>query len=252
MDYAQSRLQARFGERPDELLWQNLEAALESAAALEIARASALRRWVAGVAPQADRHAIEVGLRACWRECVAEVASWAPCSWQPALLWTRVLVDLPAVCYLARGGVPLPWMFTDPLLQVYAQADSATRETLLREDFQALLGASHKTPDRMPASAGPELPQVRQAWLDEWRRRWPRWGDTTSLENLVRLFDAAMKQPGEIGRPELLRRLRALFRRSLLRPAAAFIYLAFAALDIERLRAGLLKHELRREGIIPS
>ncbi|MFA7270530.1 MAG: hypothetical protein WC073_14420 [Sterolibacterium sp.] len=252
MDYAQSRLQARFGERPNEFLWQNLEAALESAAALEIARSSVLKRWVAGIAPHADSHAIELTLRACWRECVSEVAAWVPCSWQPALLWTRVLVDLPAVCYLARGGVPLPWMLSDPLLQVYARADSATRETLLREDFHALLGAPRINSGRMPALASPDLPQVRQAWLDEWRRRWPRWGDTTSLENLARLFDAAMQQRGEIGRPELLRRLRALFRRSLLRPAAAFIYIAFAALDIERLRAGLLKHDLRREGIIPS
>ena len=37
-------------------------------------------------------------------------------------------------------------------------------------------------------------------FLDEWRRRWPRWGDTASLENLAGLFEAAMNQPAVTGR----------------------------------------------------
>src|ERR1035437_5461362 len=123
MDYAQSRLQARFGDRPDESLWQQLEAVPEPYTALELARSSGLKRWVAGIALHADRHAIEIALRACWRECVSEIASWMPFSWQPALLWTRELVDLPALGYLARGGAPLPWMFYDPVLKVYARCD---------------------------------------------------------------------------------------------------------------------------------
>jgi hypothetical protein len=252
MDYAQSRLQARFGERPDELLWQELEAAPEPAAALELARSSGLRRWVAGIAPHADSHELEIALRARWRECVAELASWMPSSWQPALLWTRGLVDLPALCYLARGGAPLPWMLGDPVLQVYARADSITRETMLREDCRALMGSSFEALGHagLPAIAG--RTQICRAWLDEWRRRWPRCSDTTSLENLARLLDAAMRQPAAVGRPELLHQLRKLFRRSVLRPVAVFIYIALTALDLERLRAGLLKHALAREGIIPS
>ncbi|HEY5293647.1 MAG TPA: hypothetical protein VIJ43_15180, partial [Burkholderiales bacterium] len=63
MDYAQARLQARFGERPDESTWQKLESAPEPAAALEIARSSGLRRWVAGITPDSDSHAIEIALR---------------------------------------------------------------------------------------------------------------------------------------------------------------------------------------------
>jgi len=252
MDYAQSRLQARFGELPDELLWRKLEAVAEPAAALEIAQSCGLRRWVVGIAPRADKHQIELTLRAHWRECVAEIASWMPWSWQPALLWTRELVDLPALVYLARGAAPLPWMLDDPALQVYARADSITRQTMLRDDCPAFMGASPEAFDRTVLQARPGLSQISQAWLIEWRRRWPGWSDTAALENLARLFLAAMKQPALIGRPELARKLRSLFRRSVLDPVVAFIYIGFAALDIERLRAGLLKHAMVEQGIIPS
>jgi hypothetical protein len=252
MDYAQSRLQSRFGEFPDDLLWQKFDDASEPAAALEIAQSCGLRRWVAGITPHADGHEIEIVLRARWRDCVTEIASWMPCRWRPALMWVRELADLPALCYLARGAAPLPWMFDDPVLQVYARADSITRETMLREDFRAFMGSSSETLDQAVLQAMPGPSQISQAWLEEWRRRWPRWSDTASFENLVRLFDAAMKQPAVIGRTELLRKLRSLFRCSVLHPVLVFIYIAFAALDVERLRAGLLKHSLAHEGIISS
>ena len=250
MDYAQSRLQARFGERPDELLWQELEAAPEPAAALKLARSSGLRRWVAGIAPHADSHEIEIALRARWRECVTEISSWVPENWQPALLWTRGLVDLPALYYLARGGTPLHWMFSDPVLHVYARTDSATREAMLLEDCREYMASLPEAPGRAVLPASPCPSQICKAWLDEWRRRWPGRSDTASLENLARLLDAATETPARLGRPELVRKLRSLFRRSVLRPVVVFIYIAFAALDIERLRAGLLKHALTREGII--
>lgn len=252
MDYAQARLQARFGERPDESVWQKLEAAPEPAAALEIARSSGLRRWVAGITPHADSHAIEIALRACWRECVSEIASWMPGRWQPALLWTRGLVDLPALCYLGRGGAPLPWMLRDPVLQAYARADPKTLEAMLREACGAFPGAAGEEPGGTVLPDSPYPSHTRQAWLDEWRRRWPRWSDAASLEDLARLFDAAMKQPAAMGRHDLARKLRRLFRRSVLHPVVAFIYIAFVTLDIERLRAGLLKHALAREGVIAS
>ena len=252
MDYAQSRLQARFGERPDDMLWQALEAVPERGVALEVARASGLRRWVAGISADADSHEIEIALRARWRECVTEISSWMPAGWQPATLWTSGLVDLPALCHLARGGRPLPWMFSDPLLQAYARADPMTRGRMLREDCGAFAGSSFAASGNAVLPAAPSPSSIRKAWLEEWRRRWPRWGDTGLLENLALLLDAALKQPAAIGRPELVRRLRSLFRRSVLRPVAAFIYIAFAALDMERLRTGLLKPALARDGIIAS
>ena len=121
-------------------------------------------------------------------------------------------------------------------------------ETRPADEIQ--LAATATVSAAFPARPSPS--RIRQAWLDEWRRRWPRWGDTASLENLAGLFEAAMNQPAVTGRPELLLRLHRLFRRSVLRPVAAFVYIAFAALELERLRAGLLRHAMVREGIVAS
>lgn len=251
MDYAQARLQARFGERPDESVWQELEAARQPAAALAIARSCGLRRCVAAIAPDADSHAIEIALRACWRECVTELSSWMPGGWQPALLWTRGLVDLPALCHLARGGMPLAWMFRDPVLRTYAQADANTREAMLRVQFGPLLKSARRASGLALSPPDPWSEQLRDAWLHEWRRRWPHRDDSSSFEVLARLLDSAMKQSASVmTRRELLRELRSLFRRSVLASVAAFVYIAFIALDLERLRAGLLRHALARERIL--
>ena len=253
MDYAQARLQARFGERPDESAWRKLDAAREPAAALEIARSSGLAQWVAGIDADANRHAMEIALRTCWRECISEISSWMPRSWQPAMRWTLWLVDLPALCYLARGEPPLPWMLRDPVLQVYARAAPQARETMLRKDCCVFLGAMWKVSVGPVTPTSPPLSHIRGAWLDEWRRRWPQPGDAELLDDLARLLDAATRQPASpMARSDLLRELRHLFRRSVLRPAAAFTYLAIAALDVERLRARLLIDALVREGIVAS
>ena len=249
MDYAQSRLQARFGERPDELLWQKLEAAADLGDALAIARSSGMRRWAEGITSQADCHAIEIALRAHWRECITEIDSWMPGPWRPALAWVCGLVDLPALCYLARGEKPLLWMHSDPVLQVYARADPRNREALLHQDCCVFLDSPQEVPTRSVSPAFSASSQIRNAWLKEWRKRWPRRNDTAALESLTKLLEIAMEQPAMGSRPELLRKLRSLFRRSVLCPAVAFIYVAFATLDIERLRAGLLRHTAAFEGI---
>lgn len=239
MDYAQARIQARFGERPDESLWHRLADARGPAALLEIARASGLRRWVAGIDAASDHHRIEISLRARWRECVAETASWTPERWRPAVLWTAVLADLPALCRLARGEAPLEWMRRDPVLGPYAGAQDDERQAKLRQEALAFAGAAW--PERAAAPAGESFEsQVRRAWREEWRRRWPRRGDAQALEDLAGLMESRFAEPMAAGRHAFLRRLRAQFRRSTLRPGAAFAFLAFCALDIERLRAELL------------
>ncbi len=235
MDYAQARLQARFGERPDESVWRRLADARGPAALLEIARASGLRRWIAGIEASSDHHWIEISLRVRWRECVAETASWMPERWQPAVLWTAVLADLPALCRLARGEARLEWMRRDPALGPYAAAQDNELQAKLRQDALAFAGA--------PDGASFEL-LVRRAWREEWRRRWPRRGDAQALEDLAELMESRFVEPMAAGRHEFLRRLRAQFRRSTLRPGAAFAFLAFSALDIEHLRAELLARVL--------
>ncbi len=243
MDYAQARLQARFGERPDETSWRRLADARGPAALLEIARDSGLRRWVAGIEASSDHHRIEISLRARWRECVAETASWMPERWRPAVLWTAALADLPALCRLARGEAPLEWMRRDPVLEPYAGARDDERRAKLRREALAFAGAAW--PERGAAPAGRSFErQVRRAWREEWRRRWPHRGDAQALEDLAGSMESRFVEPVAAGREAFLRRLRAQFRRSTLRPGAAFAFLAFCALDIERLRAELLARVL--------
>ena len=251
MDYAQSRLQARLGRFPDERLWHAIEAAHSSAAALEIARASGWKPRLAGIAPHATQHEIEIALRAQWRECIAEITTWMPGNWQPALLWLRDLADFPAVLHLARGAAPLPWMTADPVLQAYVGADAAAGAERARRDCCAFTGLSPDALDAaMAPAAGPS--PMGQACLAEWRRRWPRHGDTAAMEAFARLVDATLQQATPLDRPALGHALRRLFRRSVLDPVVAFIYIAFLALKLERLRTALLGQRLAQEGIKAS
>ena len=250
MDYAQSRLQARFADLADESFWRELAAQPQAVTAAQMAQARGASRWATAVAPDADIHATELALRAHWRVCVAEVATWVPDHWRPALLWTRELADLPALCHLARGAAPLPWMLRDPVLQAYARTDSITREALLREHFKSFMGPSSQAFDHAAWQTMPGPSEFRLAWLQEWRRRWPKWSETASLEVLAQLFDTALKEPAPAGRRELVQQLHRLFRRSVLQPVEAFIYLALAALAMERLRSAALQHALAHHGIV--
>ncbi len=94
--------------------------------------------------------------------------------------------------------------------------------------------------------------KVRRAWYRQWRRRWPARREAGSLDRLVALVEAGTREPVSTGQQALLRRLRALFRDLTLRPAAAFVFLAFVAVDIARLRAELLRHALLRESGLAS
>lgn len=117
LELAHARIWARHGQRPDDALWRRIETTRDLSALLELARGSSLASWVAGVAPTADVPAIEAALRRHWGERVTEVASWMPQRWQRALLWCGVLVDLPSLQHLARGGAAQPWMSDDARLR---------------------------------------------------------------------------------------------------------------------------------------
>ena len=119
--------------------------------------------------------------------------------------WTRVVAE-------ARAWMPPEWI---PAL---AWCDSPKS------------GSSH--PTVLPSLGHPE-----------WRRRWPAGADDGGLTEVARLFAAHLARfrlalPHEAN---ALRRgfeasLVALFRRRPVQAAAAFAWLAIAALDIERMR----------------
>lgn len=83
--YAQARLQARHGRRPDDATWQLLAASRSAAQAIAQARAGPLGDWLQGLDERADAHAIERHLNRRWQQRVDAVARWLPAPWRAAL-----------------------------------------------------------------------------------------------------------------------------------------------------------------------
>jgi len=239
LEYAQSRVLARHGQRAGELDWQRLETVRELAALLEVARLTPLAHWLAGIAAPAPPHRIEIALRTQWRNAVDEVARWMPLPWQAGLRWCAVLADLPVLQHLAQGGEALAWMHDDPDYRALAAVPLAQRrDALVPGPFAAL------------ARAWPAPESLARAWHAEWLRRLPQRpavgdGMLARLAAAVQAHAAAFAGPGAAGQGWLLRRalqarLRLLLRRAGGGPALAFIHLGLTALELERLRAELL------------
>ncbi|MBE0547050.1 MAG: hypothetical protein IH627_05180 [Rubrivivax sp.] len=233
LEYAHARIWARHGQRPDDGLWRRIEATRELATLLELARGSSLACWVAGVGPAADVHAIEAAVRRHWRERVAEVASWMAPAWSRAILWCGVLVDLPVLQHLARGGAALEWMTEDPQLRGLVDGSLPASAPL-----RTLLEAARAEPQRL-------LP----LWRAAWQRCLPRTAGRDAVEDrlmpLLASHAAAFGGPQTVDgwalRRSLQTRLVLLLRRTLAEPATAFIYLALSALEFERVRGELLR-----------
>lgn len=242
--YAQVRLQARYGEGPDEGDWAALRSAMHFATVLERARETKLRPWVAAFSNTSSTHQIELGLREQLRRVIEEVAGWLPRPWTPAVLWTKRLVDLPALAYLMRAEPAHAWIVQDPALKDFSTNDmTGRRSALSRADTGALISAWE---------TGQPLHRV---WLREWRRRWPQIPSAEArqlselaalLQHHIEAFAATPLQDAWQQRRMLWDRLRQIFRRDFLTPAAAFAYLAIVALDFERLRAELTSSLLFR------
>jgi hypothetical protein len=241
LDYALARLHARHGERADTAAWQRLAVAREFATLLDAARASPLQRWLGGITPHSDAHAIEAVLRERWRSRVAEVITWMPARWQGALAWCGLWPDLAPLQHLLRGGEPAAWMRDEPLWQQLASAQPAARGAVLAA---AGLGA-------LLDGAAPRL-SLLPAWSREWQRRAPAaLGDEATTQALVATlrahgaaFAAAPVDQAASLRSGLRARLALLLRRATLQPAAVFIHLLHDALELERLRGELLDRRL--------
>jgi len=243
--FAHARIWARWGARPDAALWQRIETTRELAGVLELARGSSLGRWLEGLEAHAapherhEPHAIERVLRRAWRARVAEVAAWMPPAWAAALRWCIWLAELPLVQALARGAPAPAWVADDAALRVLL-TPAAERAALRGDaaDACALLDA---------ASAAPQ--QTLAAWLETWHARLPaRAARGMLLHELLPLLQAhaaALAAPALVDawalRQALQARLVLLLRRSVAEPGAAFVYLALAALELERLRGELVR-----------
>lgn len=235
--YVQARLQARHGERLTENDWRALEATRLLDHFIERSRATPLRRFTGRLNAGMTSHAIERLLRQEWRGYVAEIASWLDTDWQPAILWTAHLADLPAIDALLRGEAP-PWIKDDAQLATFAEGDVPQRIAALEKSPLAPLA---------PASGRP--PGLAGRWSAHWQSLWPRLGraETRALRGLIAMVAAhaaqlALAAPPDTSPPhrlELAKNLTRLFRRHGASPAAVFSHLALAALDLERLRGHL-------------
>ena len=234
LEYAHARLCARYGGRPDELAWRRIEMIRDFGAMLDAARTSPLGAWIAEIGPDTNAHAVEFALRAHLRERVAAIAAWMPAAWRASIEWCSVLVDLPVLQHLARGGTPPRWLRDDPLHAALREGGPARGGA----GPASLLAAGKADPDRLAAM-----------WRAEWQRRLPARGAASALladfSRLLAEHAAAFREPLQVEgwalRRALHARLSQLFRRATLDPAAAFIFLAISALDCERLRGEILR-----------
>lgn len=242
LEYAHARLHARHGQRLDDAAWRRIEVIREFAPLLEGMRASALRPWLSGITVDSSVHRVEASLRGQWRALIDERAAWMPSSWHGALQWCAVLPDLAVLQHLARGGEPAAWMHDEPAWRELSAAQPPARAALLQSGPFAALAAAWATPQ-----------SLGRAWRDEWQRRLPQplGDDGGLLQQLVRVllqhrqvFVAASPSEGWLLRGALRARLTLLLRRAALQPALVFIDLALCALDLERLRAELLRRLL--------
>lgn len=241
LELAHARISARYGVRPDVSVWRRIESIRALPAVIDAIRNSPLRRWVNELTASSNSHEIENVLRGQWRREVGEVAAWMPDQWCPAVRWWATWIDVPVLEHLARSEPALPWMARD-----------AVYRTLVSDtvDIEDNSGAAEFLPALRELIVRPDLLLTR--WCDVWRAQMPsQLSDMPLLGELSRiLFDHiesfAASAPGDgwLLRRALDERLALLFRRAILTPAAAFVYLALTALDLERLRAELVRHAI--------
>lgn len=241
--YVQARLQARHGSRPDAATWAQLESVQDPARFLDVARTTALQHWVMPLTADADVHAVERFWRECLREYIDLIASWHPRPWQPAMRWTKRLLDLPAIAHLATGDNVPAWMHDDAALGECAlpRPEDRLRALAAARECAALARAARSS-----------IPLLH-AWRIEWRRLWPvaPRAQLATLEHLARELDVLVPARADEGHPffsavldQLNARFTHAFRRHTFQPAAGFIHIALVTLDLLRLRAMLLPRML--------
>lgn len=244
--YVQARLQARHGERLQESDWRALEAARSFDHFVERSRATALRRFAQPVSGRMTSHAIERILRRAWQTYVLEVSAWVARDWRSAVVWTAYFPDLPTIDALLRGDAP-GWAQQDEAFAAFIEGHPQDRIARVEKSPLAPL---------TPSRAG-EMTLVER-WYGHWRSLWPRMrtADERRLTSLAEAMNAQFEQLAQATAQEtsgpyrrhLALTVTRLFRRHSFSPVALFCHLILVALDLERLRGGLIRRRLFEPG----
>ncbi len=241
-EYVQARLQARYAERPSESVWGQLEAAQGFSAYLEAARPRVPTPWLENLSTGSDVHDVEHSVRGTLYTSIEQVARWVPVPWREAVLWLQWLVYLPALGYLLEGGAVLAWMREGHRLRPYLADAPSARKTALVGAGAACLVSAWESREGLVAG-----------WLEGWSASWPMDSDehvapmqalTVLTRGHLRHFAGLSTDRAWPARGALAHRLELMFRRHAMTPAAVFAYLALLALDLERLRGGLVQRAL--------
>jgi hypothetical protein len=244
--YAQARVQARLGERLSETGWRALESTLGLPQYLASVRNTVLAPHVQHFSATLEPHTIERSLRDDWRAEVDAVSHWVPNAWSPAVAWTAWLPYLDALTWLTRGEPVLPWMQPDAVLSTVAVQDVAARRTAMADaPFGALAGEDMTS-------------HMHARWFEHWTSLYPqnRDNEIAGLRLLVvaiETYFAAIdrRRVSRNDRRAARERLEAvatgLVHRRAEEPVAVFCHLLLVALDLQRLRHGLLRRALFRD-----
>jgi hypothetical protein len=254
-DYGYARLSARLSARPDERVWRLLRSARSLRAAVDVLRSSAAAAYVAGAPVGGAIDAVESALRQHLRLRIRETASWAPPQWRPALRFTEVLLDLPAVQHLLSHAALPDWLRDDARLSQYAAADLPSRRGRLAAGplapFAATADALLHEPQARPGRRRERraLHPLIDLWCAHWQRLWPTCSgeERDALQGLLRTvrshletFAALPVESAAGARERLAERVRRQLHDAAAQPAALFAYLLLVALDLERLRGELV------------
>jgi hypothetical protein len=218
--YAQARAQARHGRRLSADTWSLLESSVGLSQFLHQVRGTALAPRVEHFSASSSPHVIERFLRCEWHEEVDSAVHWVPARWRAAVAWTSGLAELPATRYLQAGGEPQGWMAEDAVLSKVAAGETT-------------------------AASGSGL----AGWLRHWRTLWPEQAaDDPVLKEFLSLIrkHAIRDEQAEAGdwRETLEHRAVRILRRHREQPVTVFCHLLLCALELHRLRQGLLQRAL--------
>ncbi len=238
--YAQARIEARHGERLQDVDWKMLESAQSLSRYLERARSTSLKRFLTQISPDLSAHAIERVLRSEAVLYVGEIATWAPRRWRPAVAWLAALPLLPLVEGLRDGASPLSWIGDDAMLEQLASGAS--------DSARPIVPALARLAEADGAQAG-----LGRRWLLRWRALWPQ-GDGSGAD-LARLVAQTLRALASAGgqqettggqsfRRDLIRLLTRFFRSHGASPVALVCHVGLVLIDIERLRGGLARRSL--------